>query len=125
MNVIATSDSSRTPSAEYRFFLYDPEGEGMRFYRTAEIRDSIAKAAIAAYCDGDGWSEEVTTVCAGEVTATPQKINVQLKPKRDDFTPDENGDEAYEEAMDEWPDSDHDYICDFELQPLSRRGSDE
>lgn len=120
MTLIATSDCRRTPSAEYRFFLYEPEGEGMLFYRTAEIRDSIAKSAIDVYCDGDGWSEEVTTLCAGEVTAAPQRVNVQRKPKREDFETEED----FEDAMGEWPDSDFDEICGYEMQPLNGSGSD-
>lgn len=113
--IIGTSDCRETPNSEYRFFLYDPEDMGLMFYRSAEIRDQVAAHGIRLYCDGDGWSEEVARVCAGEVTAFVTKTDVTTKPVRSEF----DSDEDYEDAMEEWPSSDFDEMCNYELQSLA------
>jgi hypothetical protein len=115
--LIGTSDWRKTPSSEYRFFLYDPEGDGLMFFKAAEIRDAIAAEGIRLYCNGDGWSEEVGCVCAGEVTARAQATNVQKKPTRDEF----ETEEAFEDALEEWPGGDFDETCTFELLPLTAK----
>ncbi len=115
MTLIATSDYRSQPSQEYRFFLYDPMGDGMMFFRSAEVRDAIAKRVIGDYLD-DTWSDEVNQVCAGEVTAETRPIDVRHKPERKDF----DNDAAFEAALDDWPGTDdHDTICDYELRPLA------
>jgi hypothetical protein len=113
--LISTSDYRSTPAQEYRFFLYDPEDGGMMFFKSAEIRDQIAAANIAQYCDGDGWSEEVGCVCGGEVTSLATKTDVRTKPGRGEF----ESDEDFEDAMDEWPSNDFDEICSYELRPVA------
>jgi hypothetical protein len=111
----ATSDYRSTPSREYRFFLYDPEGDGLMFFRAAEIRDQIAERVTSDYCtQQDGWSEEVGGVCAGEVTATATKVNVEKRPARDDF----ESDEDFEAAEDDYSGGDFDETCGYELRPL-------
>lgn len=67
------------PSAEYRYWLYDPEGDGMTYYRTAEARDEAAKKAIDGYLDDD-WHEEVELVAAGEVTHFVQCLDKKQRP---------------------------------------------
>jgi hypothetical protein len=53
-----------------RFFAYDPNGGGIDFFKTAkEAKDHASKAFdeeqnIAA---DDGWQEEVTSLCWGEI----------------------------------------------------------
>jgi hypothetical protein len=68
------------PHPEYRFWLFDPDGDGMTFYRTAAERDEAAELTIAAYLDDGCWSEEVERVCAGEVTHTAQVLNKTMRP---------------------------------------------
>lgn len=80
-------DFQYCPSAEYRFFLNDPEGDGMLYFWSKERRDEYGKNAIAAYLVDDGWCEEVEWVCSGEVTGTAQVLNKVMRP--DDLDEDE------------------------------------
>lgn len=106
-------DYRRHPDPEYRFFLYDPWGDGFMFFRSAEERDAAARDAIAAYLD-DVWDEGVENVLAGEVTHHTIPTNVTMKPKREDF----DSEEDFEDALAEFGDSDCDYVCNYELRPL-------
>lgn len=74
------------PDPEYRFWLYDPEGRGMLYYRTQEARDAAAKLAIDAYLD-DGWDDGVEWVAAGVVTHFAQVLEKLVRPPDTD----ENG----------------------------------
>lgn len=59
-----------------RFFLYDPEGDGMQLFATAEARDAAAAEAIKLYLDADGWGEDVERVMVGEVTGRATQCDV-------------------------------------------------
>ena len=107
-------DYRRHPDPEYRFFLYDPEGDGFMFFRSAEERDAAAGETISVYLD-DGWAEEVEGVFAGEVTHHTIRTNVTRKPKREHF----DSEEDFDDAMNEFGDPDWDYTCDYELRPLA------
>lgn len=112
--LLDTSDWRRTPSAEYRYFLFDPnDPDKLRFFRTREIRDAIAKNVIAGYCDEEGWSDEVTGICAGEASGFARACNLQHRPKREDFETDED----FEDAEADWP-GDFDTTCDYALLAL-------
>ncbi len=67
------------PHPEYRFWLYDPEGDGMTYYRTREARDDAGEQAIAAYLD-ESWADEVEGVVAGEVTHFAQCLDKKMRP---------------------------------------------
>ncbi|AYN21627.1 hypothetical protein [Alcaligenes aquatilis] len=112
-------DSKHYPSPEYRFFLHDPEGDGMRYYRTAEERNADAEDAIQGYLD-DCWSEGVAQVVAGEITHHAVAKNVELRPEREDF----ESDEAHEHALSDlgFSGNDWDYVCNYELAPISDPG---
>jgi hypothetical protein len=99
---------TKTPWKDRRFFLYDPEGNGLMFFETREERDAAAKEAIPAYAEDGPWAEEVKGVCAGEVTHIATEVDREERP--------ENEEEAEDEG---WP-SDVDYRCNYELRPLSR-----
>ena len=72
---------ARKPSKEFRFFLYDPEGEGLMYYDSKEERDVYADKCIAEYRDDyDGWCEWVEYLSIGEVTHYPQVTNKQERP---------------------------------------------
>jgi len=73
-------DTKRRPDKEYRFWLYDPEGDGMTYWRSVEARDAEARKSISAYLDDGMWSEDVEFVSAGEVTHTPQILNKRQRP---------------------------------------------
>lgn len=97
-----------------RYFLYDP-GNGFETFRTIEERDAAAKEAIEYHLD-DGWSEDVTQVCVGEVTGVATKANVRTKPKRSDFP----NEEEYDDAIADWGgESMYDELCDYEIAPLT------
>ncbi len=72
-------DMKHRPSAEYRYWLYDPEGDGMVYFRSAAERDKRASAVIESYLDEE-WAEEVELVAAGELTHFAQLIDRQLRP---------------------------------------------
>jgi len=84
----------RIPSKEYRFYLYDPEGEGMTYFKTKEDRDSYANYCLTVYCDPtEGWHEEVEFMSRGEITEFPQCLNKQERPS-DSELDEENCDSA-------------------------------
>lgn len=72
-------DMKYRPHPDYRYWLYNPEGDGMTYYRTKEDRDKAGAEAVAAYLD-DGWTEEVEYVAAGEVTHSAQCLNKKQRP---------------------------------------------
>lgn len=105
------TDVKHRPHPEYRYWLYDPEGDGMTYYRTKEARDSAAKQAICCYIE-DCWAEEVELVSAGEVTHFAQVLNKTMRPSDEDLEDgcDENG-------LD-WPDG-MDWRGNYALEPLT------
>lgn len=76
-------DTKRVPHPDYRFWLIDPEGDGMTYYRTAEDRDRAAALAIDA-CRGDGdegWDEDgLDGIAAGEVTHVARVTEKKMRP---------------------------------------------
>ena len=71
----------RKPTKGYRFFLYDPEGDGMMYFKTKEDRDAHAKYCLSAYNDpADGWNDGVEYMARGEVTEFPQVMNKKKRP---------------------------------------------
>ena len=104
------SSLRHTPSPEYRFWLYSPEGDGLTFWQTAEERDAYAVREINSYLDDSVWFEEVENIIAGVVTHTTQAINIQHPVGALD------GD-GYDEEGDYWEDPD-DTKCDYALVSL-------
>lgn len=113
------TDFKYHPTPEYRFFLHDPEGDGMRYYRTAEERNADAEDTIQGYLD-DCWSESVVQVVAGEITHHAVAKNVELRPRREDF----DSDEDHVQALCEEGFSGHDgdYSCNYVLAPITDPG---
>lgn len=99
------------PDAEHRYFIYDPEGDGLSYFPTAEERDAASKKIIAAYSDHEGWSEEVEQVIAGEVTHKATACYIQQRPA----TLDENG---CDEAGVYW-DVEAEIRCNYKLLELT------
>lgn len=109
MNSIADVASSEIASEEFRFFIYDPEGWGFKYYRTPEDRDAARGTIIQAYLD-DGWDEGVEGVVAGEVTHICHKTEVEKRPDQVD----EDGLDADGNYWaEEW-----DEKCNYDLIPL-------
>ena len=103
-------DVSYRPSAEYRYWLYDGEGEGMTYYRSAEERDKAAATAVALYLD-EGWDEEVELVSAGEVTHFAQCLNKKTRPPAEEI--DDEGCDGEGQA---WGDCQ--WIGSYAMEPL-------
>jgi hypothetical protein len=99
------------PSGDYRFFAFDPNGEGTLFFRTARERDIYAEEVIDDYRDEDGWSDDVTSICVGEVTGISTAVDVVKKPPAEDL--DESG---FDSEGRHW--GDFDMICRYEIGPL-------
>lgn len=99
---------TENPSSTHRFFIYDPEGWGFRYFASPESRDAAKASIIHSYLD-DGWDESVEQVIAGEVTHTCEKINVEHRPE----VLDEDGHDADGTY---W--GDFDTRCDYDLLPL-------
>ncbi len=104
------TERSHRPTAEYRYWLYDPEGDGMTYYRTTEARDAAAEQAIGCYLE-DVWAPEVEFVSAGEVTHCAQVIDKTIRPAEEDLEDgcDDNG-------MD-WPEG-MEWRGNYALEPL-------
>ena len=106
------------PDAEHSFFLYDPEGDGFMYFKTAEERDAASHDVIQQYLD-DGWSEEVEQVIAGEVTHHTVMRDVEISPKREEY----DNDEEYDDALAEFGGcGDWDYKCNYKLAPINDPG---
>lgn len=99
-----------------RFFLYDPEGDGMQLFATAEERDAAATEAIKLYLDGDGWSEDVESAMVGEVTGRATMCDVVHQVGKID-------DEGVDEAGEYWPDGgayEDSCKCNYRIEPAGR-----
>lgn len=98
------------PTAEYRYWLYDPSGDGMIYFRSIEERDAEAAAAVALYLD-DAWDEEVEYVAMGEVTHVATQVDRMDRPEvLDEYGCDGEGTH--------WPEGVA-YCCNYEMRPLS------
>lgn len=110
-------DTKWYPSPDYPFFLFDPEGDGMTYFRTREDRDAAAHDAIQGYLD-DGWSEEVTRVVAGDVTHHTVARGVEFCPLQHEF----DSQDEYYDALGDFGGSEFDWKGRYELAPLHDPG---
>jgi len=108
-------DYKQRPSAEYRFFVYDPEGDSIVFFRDEVERDAYMKESIRKYlAEEEGWSEKVEEVCAGQVTHAARKTNVVKRPPEDEI--DEDGIDGEGKYWDpDWSE-----MCDYEMAKLDK-----
>lgn len=103
-------DRKYKPDAEYRFFLWDPEGDKMTYYKNIVDRDEAAREAIENYLDDGTWSEETDRVVAGVVTHQATQTNIQ-------HPVGEINEDGEDEEGTFWS-SDIDYSCDYEMLPI-------
>ena len=98
------TDKKSNPTAEYRFFYYDGEGDGFVYFKCAQLRDECVNDAIQDHL-WDTWDESVENIIVGEVTGKSTKVNVKLRPS-----------ELDEDGLDEdgtyW-ESNWDYTCNY------------
>lgn len=107
-----TNQSVRhTPSKDHLYGLYDPEGEGYTFHKTAKERDEYAEQTIKTYLDDGLWFDEVTNIFAFEATHQATQVDtIERKGELDEDGCDENDEH--------WPDNDIDYKCNYALEPI-------
>lgn len=85
--------------AAHKFFMFDPDN-GFETHQFAEQAQRAAEEAIDYYRGeaGDGWPEEVSQVCWGEIKQDTQQVG--LRPR------------------DEEEKSSCDMICDYQLTDI-------
>ena len=108
---ITKPDHLAQPTAEYRYFLYLPGSYDLIFFHDIATRAAFATGEIQEHLQEE-WSEDVTDICAGEVTHMTEETNRVEKPT------DPDGIEEWENG----PYGDCDYTCNFELLPLTQEG---
>lgn len=64
--------------------------------------------------------ETVTEIVVGEVTKHTVARGVQHKPVRAGF----ESDDEFEDAIEDWGNTDHEYKCRYELAPLDDEGEE-
>jgi hypothetical protein len=99
-----------------KYFLYDPEGEGMEYFDSEEARDEAAKEAVALYLTDGFWYPEVINLIVGVVTASAQQVDRVNKPDNLD-------EDGVDESGVSW-DSNYDYTCDYRLLPIDPEKSE-
>jgi hypothetical protein len=101
------------PGPEYRFFLFDPEWDGLMFFKSEADRAVAVKTAIDAYKDVDnGWSEEVELLCMGEVTHVCTQTNIVNRPLAEELDK-----EGCDKDGEYWG-SDIELRCNYEMLPM-------
>lgn len=66
-----------------RFFSYDPNGDGFTTHDTAEEAEKAAKEGLDAEREEareDGWSDEASRICWGELRQFAKKTLVPPSP---------------------------------------------
>ena len=105
------SDYKRKADVDYIYFLMDPEGDGLIFFKCIEERHRYTRKAVRKYLDDDGWNEEVKNLYMGTVSHLVTEYNVTLRPDEDDIDVDFcDQDGTY------W--GDWDKRCDYKLTSL-------
>lgn len=102
-------DYQRVATAEYRYWLHDPDN-GIMFFRDPAVRDRAATYAIDQ-CRGEAWAEEVTEISIGQVTHLAGQTQVRHRPAAGVL--EETGEDP--DGVD-WDGID--YLCDYEMLPL-------
>lgn len=101
-----------------KYFLHNEVVGETEFYDSWEELQKAYENLRSQYLDmDDGWDEEITAICAGEVTHRATMTDIQYPPKRDNF----KSEEAYQIAVEEYGiDVDnYAYKCDYKLLPLA------
>lgn len=105
------SRTKDNPDSEYKYFIFDPLGDGFIYYKSEKDRDKDAQDTIDSYLD-ETWYEEVERVCVGEVTGISTQYSREDRPKDLD-------NEGYAKNGDYWPDN-IDYKCSYCIEPIAQ-----
>ena len=109
---MTTSAICYTPSPAHVFGLWDPEGDGITFYKSAEERNKAAEKVIQSYLQDGEWHEDVISVFAFTVTHRATEIDIVRPVGKID--PEDGCDEVGEY----WPNTDCECKCNYALKPF-------
>jgi hypothetical protein len=76
------ADYKTHPHKDYIYWLYDPSGDGMMYFKTKEDRDLAAEFAIDGYRDDGEWDEDIEGMSYGIVTHAAQCIDKKMRPEK-------------------------------------------
>jgi hypothetical protein len=99
----------------YKYFSYDYE-DGFEFHKTQDEAIKRATLLLEYYRDnsGDGWNEDISDLCWGEIKQIATMCNIEPWPGY------YGGDEGYEDPDYE---PEFEYSCNYELRsPVSIEG---
>lgn len=113
-----TKDIRYTPSSTHIYGLYDPEYNGITFYKTSAERDKAAEETIQAYLSEGEWYEGVTSIFAFTVTHRATQIDV-VSPVG------EIDEDGCDEAGEDWSNTNCDYKCNYALKPFPKDTADD
>lgn len=105
------------PSEQFPWFASDPSDGETYYFATEQGAIAQAKEFIDRHME-DGWDDEVDQIIVGKITHHTVKTNVTHRPKREDFSSDED----FQDACGEYPNMDFNYCCNYEPLPLSEKG---
>ena len=94
------------------YFVFDPEGEGFRSFKTVEARDRFAEKAIACYLS-EGWNPGVESVVAGVITHGVVETDRVDRPAAADID-----EEGFDGEGNDWSQG-HEYFCNYRLKANS------
>ena len=102
------SDYKQKADVDYIYFLNDPEGEGLIFFKCIKERHKFSRSAIRNYLYDDGWNE-VRRITIGTVSHLITEYNVTERP-------DDIDKEGYDSEDTYW--GDWSKRCDYKLTSL-------
>jgi hypothetical protein len=105
------SPTRYTPSSTHLYGLYDPDGDGITFYKSAAERDEAAEETIRSYLSDGEWCDDVTNVFAFVVTHSATEVDV-VRPVG------EIDEDGCDEAGEDWSNTNCDYKCNYALKPF-------
>jgi hypothetical protein len=105
------SPTRYTPSSTHLYGLYDPDGDGITFYKSAAERDEAAEETIRSYLSDGEWCDDVTNVFAFVVTHRATEVDV-VRPVG------EIDEDGCDEAGEDWSNTNCDYKCNYALKPF-------
>lgn len=93
-----------------KYFVYDPDGEGLETFATIEERDKAAEEIIDIYKEDGEWCDSVMDIITGVIAKKSKQGNCVYRPDvLDSNGCDENGNY--------WPKGIR-FMCDFKMTAI-------
>ena len=108
------TDYSNVPTAEYPFFMFEPDGD-FYFFKTLEEATLYANEQKDLFLD-ESWDESVEQIMVGHVYGTMCKTNLVERPD----VLDKDG--RCKKTDTDWH-PDWNYICDYQIKALGDESS--